>query len=326
MKKKITAFLFLALLLCPTLHADTTPLVVVSCRQYLVKGDSTIHLYLYDLNGKLLKQLTNDAGQDDHAPMFAPDGKSIIFTRTTTGAGAPDQSGKYLLALADNSMSRFPDTASADKATQAYAPTIPTTEFGNLAFSDNPTGQPDPADGSNAMSLSSPDKNYTLIQLTPPDPDASATYKLKTAASPKPKLLSSFAGYKPDSDAADGYLASSDGPFLLGPSHYGALFVNRHRDTMWVVDLNKKAWHELQSEWVPGDIYAPQNKSGFFFVRCSMLPLGDTGKTVLCAFLEWWNAKFQRVILNPPLSVIYGATFYFGPNQTASFVDEQRGS
>ena len=124
----------------------------------------------------------------------------------------------------------------------------------------------------------------------------------------------------------DGFLASKGGPFLLGPKPYGALFVNRHRDSMWVLDLHRKTWHEIQTEWVPGDIYAPKNKGGFYFVRCSMEPLGDTGKTVLSAYLEWWDASFHHVIFGPPLSVNYGATTYYGPGDTSSFIDEQRGS
>jgi hypothetical protein len=303
------------------LRADTVPLVVVSNRQYLVQGDSTIHLYLYGLDGKLRKQLTNDPGQDDHGPMFSHDGKSILFSRVTTGAGLPNQSGKYILSLADGSTTRVPDGAPTDAALKDYAPTTDTLEFSDLAFENNALGD----NGQGTMTLTSPDKSYELIEVRT---DTTSTHQLKSPGSSKLQLVSSFPGYSKITDdyMQDTFLSGKDGPFLLGPKPYGALFVNRHRDSMWVLDLYRKTWHKIQPEWVPGDIYAPRNKGGFYFVRCSMEPLGSTGKTVLSAYLEWWDARFHSVRLSPPLSATYGAATYYGPGDTSYFVDEQRGS
>ncbi len=82
----------------------------------------------------------------------------------------------------------------------------------------------------------------------------------------------------------------------------------------------------MKTLWSVGDIYAPQDKAGFYFVRCSMEPLGDSGKTVLSAYLEWWNATFKPVVLGPPLSVTYGAATWYDNSETSVIVDEQRGS
>ena len=79
------------------------------------------------------EQLTTDAGQDDKHPQFSHDGKSVLFTRTTSGAGLPNQSGNYILQLADGTMKAAPDAALAD-----YTPTVPTTEYGDLAFLRSP--------------------------------------------------------------------------------------------------------------------------------------------------------------------------------------------
>jgi len=321
MPKFISLFLFISLLVCLPLRAADSPLVVAANRQYVVKGDSTIHLYLYGLDGKLRKQLTNDPGQDDHSPMFSHDGKSVLFSRVTTGAGLPNQSGKYILKLADDTMTRVADGAASDAALRDYAPTTETLEFGDMAFDGNALGD----NGQGTMALTSPDKSYELIEVRT---DSSSTHKLKSPGSTKLQLVSSFPGYKKITDdyMEDGFLASKEGPFLLGPKPYGALFVNRHRDSMWALDLHGKRWHELEPDWVPGDVYAPKNKGGFYFVKCSLEPLGDTGKTVLSGYLEWWNSSFQSVLLSPPLSVNYGAATYYGPGDTSCFVDEQRGS
>jgi len=312
----------LAFLLAIPLRADDAPLVVASIRQYQVKGESTIHHYLYGLDGKLRQQLTADPGQDDHSPAFSHDGKSVLFKRVTTGAGLPNQSGQYILNLADGKITRLRDETAAQPD---YTPTIPTTEFNDLAFEGNSLAQPDPAEGKDALSFTAKDKSAKLIET---NTDADSAFKLKMADDKKPRVLSTFHGYEKSSDAdiEDGYLTSKEGPFLVGPAHYGALFVNRHRDSMWAFDVRQKIWHKIQAEWVPGDIYAPQGKAGFYFVRCSLEPLGDTGKTVGSAYLEWWDAHFHRVILAPPLSVTYGAATYYGNGETSCFVDEQRGS
>ncbi len=307
-----------AVLLSLPLHAEDAPLVVVSARQYLVTGDSTIHLYLYGLDGKLKKQLTTEAGQDDKHPQFSHDGKSILFTRTTTGPGLSNQSGTYILQLADGKVNPAPGAdARAD-----YTPTVPTTEFGDLAFFDPHPGDPYPDAGEGAYAFTAPGHLATLIQLNPANADA--LYELRFNG--VTNKVNTFPGYVPNPDVGDSFLSSKDGPFLLGPDRYGALFVNRHRDSMWVFDLRRKTWHEMQKEWVAGDIYAPQDKAGFYFVRCSMEPLGDSGKTVLSAYLEWWDATFKPTVLGPKLSVTYGAATYYGNGETSVIVDEQRGS
>jgi hypothetical protein len=316
--KKFATVLFAAFLLGLPLRAEDAPLVIVSARHYLVAGDSTVHLYLYGLDGKLRKQLTTDAGQDDRQPQFSHDGKSVLFTRTTSGAGLPNTSGKYVLQLSDGTIKPVSEAGTP----QDYAPTIPTTEFNDLAFFDPQPGEPYPDAGAHAFAFTAPDSSTTLIQLNPADGNAS--YELKFAGGADP--VSTFPGYTPNPDIGDTFLTAKDGPFLLGPDRYGALFVNRHRDSMWAFDLRRKTWHEIQKEWVPGDIYAPKDKSGFYFVRCSMEPLGDSGKTVLSAYLEWWDAAFHPVVLGPKLSVTYGAATWYGRGETSAIVDEQRGS
>jgi len=55
--------------------------IVIAIRYLQPKGTSHSHLYLYREDGKLLRQLTNDNSGQDISPIFAPDGKTIAFTR-----------------------------------------------------------------------------------------------------------------------------------------------------------------------------------------------------------------------------------------------------
>jgi len=228
--KTITA-LVIALLLSLPLRAGDTPLVVVSIRQFLVMGDSNIHLYLYGLDGKLRKQLTSDAGQDDKHPQFSHDGKSVLFTRTTFDANRGSRSAPLILQLAGGTIKPAP----AADALADYTPTVPILEFKNLAFYDPLPGDPYPAAGEHAAAFVAPDKSATLIQVTAPD-EYNSNYQFKFAGPANP--INTFPGYE-RTEASDAFLCDKEGPFLLGPDRYGALFVNRHLDSMWTFDLRR---------------------------------------------------------------------------------------
>src|SRR5437868_9923322 len=55
--------------------------IVIAIRYLQAEGTSQAHLYLYREDGKLLRQLTNDNSGQDSAPIFSPNGDTIVFTR-----------------------------------------------------------------------------------------------------------------------------------------------------------------------------------------------------------------------------------------------------
>ena len=55
--------------------------IVIAIRYLHAQGASHSHLYLYREDGKLLRQLTKDNSGQDSAPIFSPDGETIVFTR-----------------------------------------------------------------------------------------------------------------------------------------------------------------------------------------------------------------------------------------------------
>jgi hypothetical protein len=77
--------------------------IVIAIRYLQAEGTSHSHLFLYREDGKLLRQLTNDDSGQDSAPIFAPDGASIIFTREKPGGAGEfwsiDPLGKGLKKL-----------------------------------------------------------------------------------------------------------------------------------------------------------------------------------------------------------------------------------
>src|SRR5262245_26219581 len=55
--------------------------LVIAIRYLQAQGASHSHLYLYREDGKLSRQLTKDNSGQDSAPVFSPDGETIVFTR-----------------------------------------------------------------------------------------------------------------------------------------------------------------------------------------------------------------------------------------------------
>src|SRR5947199_10828975 len=55
--------------------------IVIAIRYLQPERTSHSHLYLFREDGKLVRQLTNDSSAQDSAPVFAPDGSNIGFTR-----------------------------------------------------------------------------------------------------------------------------------------------------------------------------------------------------------------------------------------------------
>src|SRR5215472_6288779 len=55
--------------------------IVIAMRYLQAQGTSYSHLYVYREDGKLLRQLTKDNSGQDSAPIFSPDGETIVFTR-----------------------------------------------------------------------------------------------------------------------------------------------------------------------------------------------------------------------------------------------------
>src|SRR5262249_44534198 len=86
MKRSILQTLLIATVLPLTaIKACADAEIVIAIRYLQGQGSSHSHLYLYREDGKLLRQLTNDNAGQDSAPIFAPDGASIVFTREKPG-------------------------------------------------------------------------------------------------------------------------------------------------------------------------------------------------------------------------------------------------
>jgi len=302
-------------------YADA-PFVVVSIRKYQEAGSSNIHLYLYGLDGKLKKQLTNSPGLDDEQPALDYDGQTVIFTRSASDPKFRDKAGRYILDIATGELHRLPQGMTHNYDEWSYDPRV---SFESLNGDFN--WPLNPREGPGASSISSSDGNYELISLpkvTAGDPGAPGQMfflRLKEAAKGTP--ITDIPDFMPLEDVSyyEGFYSSNNSPFIIGPNFAGA-FLSHHLGStdgsqIWGLDLRAKKWFKMSENG--GSLYYLPNANGIFLIADSRYePLGKTSMpTVNCAYLEWWDSNFKMVRLSPPLSVFYGAAFYFGPGENA---------
>src|SRR5690348_6863177 len=69
----------------PAGAAEPSAEIVVAIRYLQAEGVSSAHLYLYREDGRLLRQLTEWKSGQDRSPVFAADGKTIVFTHEAAG-------------------------------------------------------------------------------------------------------------------------------------------------------------------------------------------------------------------------------------------------
>src|ERR1044072_7184348 len=81
MRSSLQLFLVAGMVCLVATIAHGASEIVIAIRYLQAQGASYSHLYLYREDGKLLRQLTKDDSGQDSAPIFSPDGETIVFTR-----------------------------------------------------------------------------------------------------------------------------------------------------------------------------------------------------------------------------------------------------
>src|SRR5262247_1680037 len=81
MRSSLQIVLVSAVLCLDATLARGASVIVIAIRYLQGEGTSHSHLYLHGEDGKLLRQLTKDNSGQDSAPIFSPDGETIVFTR-----------------------------------------------------------------------------------------------------------------------------------------------------------------------------------------------------------------------------------------------------
>src|SRR2546422_7105976 len=133
----------LAILATPT-RGDAE--IVIAIRYLQTEGTSHSHLCLYREDGKLLRQLTNDNSGQDISPIFAPDGKTIAFTREK----ANDTREFWSIEPRGTKVKKL------DAAPDWYSTTKSSPYFTNQDEEQSPSGSPAPPQQQEFASPSGP--------------------------------------------------------------------------------------------------------------------------------------------------------------------------
>jgi len=334
---KLTFFVILALAVafCPATQADEVAVIVAS-RHFLTKGNSNVHLYLYGLDGKLRRQLTNTGGLDDELPAFDYDGRTVIFTRSASDSAHRDLAGRYILDLGSGKLRRLSPGITHNEDEQDYQPSL---ALENLSGEDNLTWTSDPSLGADVTFIRSLDGAFTITSRPHPMPGdpggGSRLILLRTKSHPKAVWIGDLPGAGKDADYSfesfyyGGLFATGNTPFICG-SRFNAMFLSHHLDStdgdaIWGLDLNARRWTQMSGNG--GSIYHAPGGNGVFFVNSSLYEQwpGRKYHSIDCAYLEWRDANLKRSRLGPPLSSFYGAAIHFAPGQN-SVISEITGS
>ncbi len=89
--------------------------------------------------------------------------------------------------------------------------------------------------------------------------------------------------------------------------HMGSTF----GEEIWGLDLTTMTGAKISQNGA--EFFHPPSAPGVLAIsEARYLPLGSTGKTVDCSYLEWWDAHLKMVRYGPDLSVCYSAAIYAG--------------
>ena len=308
------------------------PEIVVAIRYLQPTGVSHAHLFLYREDGKLLRQLTKDDGGQDREPVFAPNGETIVFSRTNDAGGmdfwSVEPRGGNLHTLPS-----APGWYAGTKTSPAFRSLENDPEAGKLMAGD--TGGPDvgkSAASSDPPVYRAPDNSVELVLKVSPanegdDGDGIGhgqsylLHDLKTGASVELSQLAGFYGLFE-------LLAleqDKDQRFLIVPplrvAFFGLHLNSTDGSTVFALDLAGKRLVQLSPN---GVLPVPLPDEPAFLTSAENLyvPFGDGKKTANCSYLERWDAGLKKIryARGGAAAVCYGASMY-RPGKTPATIN-----
>lgn len=276
--------------------------IVVANRTLLPGKTSHAHLYLYREDGKLLRQLSRDDAGQDHDPIFAPDGETIVWTRQLSG-------GKSQIW----SISPLGHSAKRLKAAPVwYKSTVSSPYFTS-------TGRFGPELGDKAHRFRTPDSATDMVlQQLPSDDefDGEGTGKhyflrdVKTGVTTNFEKLPGFVGTYDLMTRSD----KPDQTFLwTGPLHLA--FFSLHLDstegaTVFALDFTGPRLVRLGPNWAAP--FPLPGENAFLTVNFRRyVPIPGSKKTANCQFIERFDEHLKKVrYASTDCTICYGASMF----------------
>jgi len=308
--------------------AGGAPEMVIAIRYLREEGTSHSHLYLFREDGKLLRQLTNDNSGQDSAPIFAPDGSTIVFTHEKSNNArefwSVDPLGKALKKL-----EAAPDWYIAAKSSPYFTNVEPEESASpdpsaSAGESVSPTATPIPT-------YKSPDGSIELILREDPNdeddqidgPGHGKHYLLRDLKTGKEtefgKLLGFYGvfGLLHDNQDKDQHFLF-DGPLRL--AFFDLHLNSTDGDTVFALDLNGPRLVRLSPNWA-APIPLPGEAAFLTFTENRYVPIPGSKKTANCSYMEHWDEKLNKIryAREKSAALCYGASM-FRPSLTPSTI------
>jgi hypothetical protein len=308
--------------------------IAIAIRYLQAEGTSHSHVYLYREDGKLLRQLTNDDSGQDAAPIFAPDGSVIVFTREKSNNArefwSVDPLGKALKKL---------ETAS-DWYTSAKSSPYFTNAEPEESASPNPSVSPEESASPTATPIpthKSPDGSIELILREDP---ADEDDQIDGPGHGKHYLLRDLkTGVETDFGKVPGFYGvfgllhnnqDKDQHFLFeGPLRLAFFDLHLNStdgDTVFALDLTGPRLVRLSPNWA-APIPLPGEATFLTFTENRYVPIPGSKKTANCSYMEHWDEKLNKIRYGREKSaaLCYGASMY-RPDKDPHVITLRRGA
>lgn len=335
MMRSVLGILLLAgVYLLDGMAALGAPEIVVAIRYLQAEGTSHSHLYLYREDGKLLRQLTNDNSGQDSAPIFAPDGSMIVFTREKSNDArefwSVDPLGKALKKL-----EAAPDWYIASKSSP-YFTNVEPEESASPSSSASPEESASPT-ATPVPTYKSPDGSVELILREDPNseddqidgPGHGKHYllrDLKTGAETEfdkiPGFYGAFGLLHESQDNNQHFLF--DGPLRL--AFFDLHLNSTDGDTVFALDVTGPRLVRLSPNWA-APIPLPGEAAFLTFTENRYVPISGSKKTANCSYTEHWDEKLNtiRYAREKSAALCYGASMY-RPDKDPRVITLRRGT
>jgi len=317
--RSLGRFLVAAVLMLISVQTRADSEIVIAIRYLQAQGTSHSHLYLYREDGKLLRQLTNANSGQDSAPIFSPDGETIVFTREK-----PNNVHEFWSieprGINLKKLDGAPDWYTATKSSP-YFTNVEPEQSPSAAATTSPMDSASPS-ATPAPTYKSPDGSFELILREDPNdeddqidgPGHGKHYllrDLKTGAETEFDKLPGFYGVfglLHEKQNTDQYFLF-DGPLRL--AFFDLHLNSTDGDTVFALDLAGPRLIRLSPNWAAA-IPLPGEAAFLTFTENRYVPIPGSKKTANCSYMERWNEKLNeiRYAREKSAALCYGMTMY----------------
>jgi hypothetical protein len=312
MRRTLGLFVVVACLVVLTVaRTDAASEIVVAIRYLQAQGESHSHLFLYQEDGTLLRQLTKDESGQDLDPIFAPDGETIVFSREI----GENKFEFWSIEPKGAALKRL------ETEPEWYSTTKSSPYFAWPEMEGSGDDESAPAFGERSPHFRAPDGSVELILRevkgdendSVNGPEHGKHYLLRDLKSGRDVEFAKLPGFEGAVEQLQ--LKEREGRFLLEPplrlAFFGVHLNSTDGDTDYALDLTNRRFVRLSPNWA-APIPLPGEPAFLAMDYVRYVPIPGSTKTANCSYIERWAASLKKVryAREGTAAICYGASMY----------------